>query len=46
MQYKKFYIQKILDAYNSKQYSNTLKVAYTFVILYSIMKNHVSEKIL
>ena len=42
---KEFYIQKALNAYNSKQYSNILKVARTFVIPYSTMKNYVSGKI-
>ena len=41
---KKSYIQKILDAYNSKQYSNILKIAHAFVIPYSTMKNCVSKK--
>ena len=39
-------IQKALNAYNSKQYPNILKAACTFVILYSIMKNYVSGKVL
>ena len=38
-------IQKALDAYNLKQYSNILKAARTFVISYSTMKNHISKKI-
>ena len=43
---KEFYIQRILNAYNSKQYLNILKIACTFAIPYSIMKNCVSGKIL
>ena len=39
-------IQKVLNAYNLKQYSSILKTAHTFVIPYSIMKNCVSGKIL
>ena len=42
---KKFCIQKALNAYNLKQYSNILKVAHTFAIPYSIMKNHIFRKI-
>ena len=42
---KEFCIQKAFDAYNLKQYSNILKAAHAFVILYSIMKNYVSGKI-
>ena len=42
---KKFCIQQALDAYNLKRYPNILKVAHTFVILYSIMKNCVSGKV-
>ena len=38
-------IQKTFNAYNLKQYSNILKVAHTFVIPYSTMKNCVSGKI-
>ena len=43
---KEFCIQKALDVYNSKQYSNILKIACAFVIPYLIMKNCVSGKIL
>ena len=42
---KEFCIQKTPDAYNSKQYSNILKIAHAFAILYSIMKNCISGKI-
>ena len=42
---KEFCIQKALNAYNLKQYSHILKIAYTFVIPYSIIKNCVFEKI-
>ena len=42
---KEFCIQKVLDAYNSKQYSSILKIACAFVIPYSTMKNCVSGKI-
>ena len=42
---KEFCIQKALNAYNSKQYSNILKATHTFAIPYSTMKNHVSGKI-
>ena len=38
-------IQKTLNAYNSKQYSNILKAAHAFAIPYSTMKNHISRKI-
>ena len=38
-------IQKALNAYNSKQCFDILKVTHTFMIPYSIMKNHVSKKI-
>ena len=34
-------IQKALNAYHSKQYSNLLKATYAFAIPYSIMKIHV-----
>ena len=42
---KKSCIQKALNAYNSKQYSNILKITHAFVIPYSIMKNCISKKI-
>ena len=42
---KKFCIQKTFDAYNLKQYFSILKVAYTFIIPYSMIKNYISKKI-
>ena len=36
---KNFYIQKTLNAYNSKWYSNILKAACKSMILYLIMKD-------
>ena len=43
---KELCIQKVFDVYNSKQYSNILKIACAFVIPYSIKKSCVSRKIL
>ena len=42
---KESYIQKALNAYNSKQYSNIWKAARAFAIPYLIMKNCISGKI-